>query len=184
MFWGAINVIKHWVTSRSSKLENENYISKLNITSRYFCCTPHRTGIQHIQIQSWNICNIDFQDIPHCNYECLILHFNMSLALQAIHCLTGFQYLHRVNKQCWHCQAKQVWTVVRVFTPMQTRQELSQINRTWIWLRLMGSWPHCPIEWQELNASLEEVLRSYPVWVPWHPQEASMEWSSAKSTAQ
>lgn len=45
----------------------------------------------------------------------------------------------------------------------------------------MGLWPLCLIEREEVNQSPGEILHSYQL-VSWHPQEASMERNSAKST--
>lgn len=132
----------------------------------------------------------------HCNDPCVIKLFNMGSALQLFYC----QYLLHVNKQCWHlfeliCHPLMAsiesycnnWTgrfeQFSLYLPRckHDRDSGTLVSRTWLWVQLMGSWPQCSIVRQEVNESLEEVLHSYPLQVPWHPQEASTKLSRAKS---
>lgn len=118
----------------------------------------------------------------HCNYAWLISHFNMGQALlntatmftnkvdiylssSVFAVMSNHDMQRRYNSQSRFEQLLQYYSLV------QTWQQLSHISRRWIWVWLKGSWPPCPIKRKEVNESPKEVLRSYPLGVPWHPQE-------------
>lgn len=142
----------------------------------------------------WALPSLSFHNY---NYACFISLFNMGLAPQAIRDLASVFTIHAMltnnvdihlissvfaNDVCNHlldmhlrCNWPSRFESFPPYLPlMQTWQALSQMSWTWICVRLMGSRPQCPIQWQEESWILEEAWRSYPLCVPWHPQETSM----------